>query len=166
MEEGYAQQTPELDKFLEQQGIGRYRRWFRDAVDSARRWQDEAREDYDFVEGRQWTRAEMLRFRDMRRPAITINRIRPLMNLLSGYQRINRFDVEFAPRTEDDTDICQVRKGVTKYILDRCDYTTHESATFMDAAIGGLGWLFVGYKFDEESDEGDGEAYVRREDPV
>ena len=170
MEEGYAQQpyqqpTPELDKFLERQGIGRYRQWFRDAVDAARRWQDEAREDYDFVEGRQWTRSELQRFREIRRPAITINRIRPLMNLLSGYQRINRFDIEFAPRTEDDNDICQVRKGVTKYILDRCDYTTNESATFMDAAISGLGWFFVGYKIDEESEDGEGEAYVRREDP-
>lgn len=161
----WEQQTPELDKFFERQGVGRFRQWFRDAVDSARLWQDEALEDYDFVEGRQWTKAELLRFREMRRPAITINRIRPLMNLLSGYQRINRFDIEFAPRTEDDTDICQVRKGVTKYILDRCDYTTHESATFMDAAIGGLGWFFVGYRIDEESNDGEGEAYVRREDP-
>ena len=159
------QQTPELDKFFERQGVGRFRQWFRDAVDSARLWQDEALEDYDFVEGRQWTKAELQRFKEVRRPAITINRIRPLMNLLSGYQRINRFDIEFAPRTEDDTDICQVRKGVTKYILDRCDYTTHESATFMDAAIGGLGWFFVGYRIDEESENGEGEAYVRREDP-
>lgn len=158
-------QTPELDKFFERQGVGRFRQWFRDAVDSARLWQDEAIEDYDFVEGRQWTKAELQRFKEVRRPAITINRIRPLMNLLSGYQRINRFDIEFAPRTEDDTDICQVRKGVTKYILDRCDYTTHESATFMDAAIGGLGWFFVGYRIDEESEDGEGEAYVRREDP-
>ena len=85
------------------------------------------------------------------------------MNLLSGYQRINRFDIEFKARTEDDVEICQVRKGLTKYILDRCDYTTHESAAFMDAAIGGLGWFFVGYELNE--DGSDGEAYVRREDP-
>lgn len=154
----------ELEKiFFEREGIGKYRRWFRDAVDAARRWQDEAREDYDFVEGRQWTKAELQRFAEMRRPAITINRIRPLLNLLSGYQRLNRFDIEFAARTEDDVDICQVRKGVTKYIMDRCDYTTHESATFIDAAIGGVGWFFVGYQQDDEG--GDGEAYVRREDP-
>lgn len=157
------EQTPELNKFFERQGIGQYRRWFRDAVDAARSWQDEAREDYDFVEGRQWTKAELARFREIRRPAITINRIRPLMNLLSGYQRINRFDIEFAPRTEDDAEICQVRKGITKYVLDRCDYTKHESAAFIDSAIGGLGWFNVGYKIDEET--GDGEAYVRREDP-
>lgn len=158
------EQTQELNKFFERRGIGLYRQWFRDAVDAARSWQDEAREDYDFVEGRQWTKAELVRFREMRRPAITINRIRPLMNLLSGYQRINRFDIEFAPRTEDDTEICQVRKGITKYILDRCDYTTQESATFVDATIGGLGWFFVGYEMPEDDSE-EGEAYVRREDP-
>lgn len=72
----------ELEKFFERQGVELYRRWFRDAVDSVRRWQDEALEDYDFVEGRQWTKAELQRFKEIRRPAITINRIRPLMNLL------------------------------------------------------------------------------------
>lgn len=82
---------------------------------------------------------------------------------MTGFINVAGFDIEFCPRSEDDAQLCQVRKGVTKYVLDRCDYNTHESATFMDAAIGGLGWFFVGYELDEES--GDGEAYVRREDP-
>ena len=157
------QQTSQLEMIHRRRGVGKYRRWFRDAADYWRKWQDEAREDYDFVEGRQWTKAELMRFKETMRPAITINRIRPLLNVLGGWQRINRFSIDFLARTDDDVKICQVRKGVTKYILDRCDYDTNESASFMDAAIGGLGWFFVGYELDEET--GDGEAYVRREDP-
>ena len=76
MPEEVYQQTPELERYYQQSGVGLYRRW-----------QDEAREDYDFVEGRQWTKAELMRFRETMRPAITINRIRPLLNLLSGYRR-------------------------------------------------------------------------------
>ncbi|MBR4384219.1 MAG: hypothetical protein IKP64_11750, partial [Selenomonadaceae bacterium] len=150
------QQTSQLEMIQQRRGIGQYRRWFRDAVDYWRKWQDEAREDFDFVEGRQWTKAELIRFRETMRPAITINRIRPLLNVLGGWQRMNRFDIEFLGRTSDDVQLCQVRKGVTKYILDRCDYNTNESASFMDTAIGGLGWFFVGYELDEET--GDGEA--------
>ena len=145
------------------QGIGLYRRWFRDAVDYSKRWQEEAREDYDFVGGRQWDKAEIKRFEKSGRPAIVINRIRPLLNLLSGYQRVNRLDIDFLGRTPDDSEIAQVRKGVTKYILDTCDYDTNESAAFIDSAICGLGWLFVGYEMNEENT--DGEIYVRREDP-
>ena len=145
------------------QGIGLYRRWFRDAVDYSKRWQEEAREDYDFVGGRQWDKAEIKRFEKSGRPAIVINRIRPLLNLLSGYQRVNRLDIDFLGRTPDDSEIAQVRKGVTKYILDTCDYDTNESAAFIDSAICGLGWFFVGYEMNEENT--DGEIYVRREDP-
>lgn len=151
------------DPLFEKQGVGLYRRWFREAVDHARKWQDEAREDYDFFEGRQWSHDEIRKLEASGRPALTINRIKPLLQILSGYQRLNRYDIEFLGRTPDDVDIAQVRKGITKYILDSCEYTTHESNVFLDAAICGLGWFFVGYEYDEDGD--DGEAYVRREDP-
>lgn len=143
--------------------IGKFRRWFRAAVETMKDWRDEAQEDYDFVVGTQWTDDEKRTFEDAGRPAITVNRIKPLINVLSGYQRLNRYDIEFLPRTGDDVDLCQVRKGMTKYILDRCDYDSAESAVFLDAAIGGLGWFEVGYKYDPEID--DGEAFVNRVDP-
>lgn len=143
--------------------ISKFRRLFREAVDAAEPWQKEAQEDYDFVSGKQWTEDELQTFKDMHRPAITINRIKPLMNILSGYQRLNRYDIDFLPRTSDDLQICEVRKGMTKYILDRCDFDSQESHAFLDAVVGGIGWLDVGYEFDEDAQ--DGEAYVRREDP-
>ncbi len=83
--------------------------------------------------------------------------------MLSGYQRLNRYDIDFLPRTSDDGDLCKVRKGLTKYILDSCDYNREESAVFLDAVIGGIGWFDVGYRFEEEIN--DGEAVVKRVDP-
>lgn len=154
---------PVTDPFFENQGIGLYRRWFREAVDRSQKWQDEAREDFDFVGGKQWGKAEIKRFEETARPALTINRIKPLINLLSGYQRLNRYDVEFLARTPDDTEIAQVRKGITKYVFDHCDYSSEESAVFLDAVISGLGWFFVGYRYNDEGT--DGEAYICREDP-
>ena len=154
----------ELERQLEHRGaISQFRHWFREAVDYAEKWQEEAQEDYDFVAGKQWTESDKKAFAEMGRPAITINRIKPLINVLSGYQRLNRYDIEFLPRTSDDMDVCQVRKAMTKYVMDRCDYDTQESLAFLDAAIAGVGWFEVGYKSDEELD--DGEAFVRREDP-
>lgn len=145
------------------ENIGKYRRWFRDAVDAANTWRKEAQEDFEFVSGKQWTDNEVKAFESQGRPAITVNRIKPLINVLSGYQRLNRYDIEFLPRTSDDVDICQVRKGITKYILDQCQYDMQESRAFLDAAIGGIGWFEVGYKFSDEMD--DGEAFVKRVDP-
>lgn len=143
--------------------VGKFREWFREAADFASDWRDAARQDYEFVAGKQWSDADIAAFEDSGRPAITINRIKPLINVLSGYQRLNRYDIDFLPRTNDDIDVCTVRKGITKYILDECEFDKNESQAFLDAVIGGLGWLEVGYKFDPEVNDGD--AYVKREDP-
>lgn len=141
--------------------VGKFRQWFRDAADFWQTWQQAAREDYEFVEGRQWSKADLKRFEETRRPPIVINRIKPLLNLLSGYERLNKYDISFLGRTPDDVELCAVREGITKYVLDRCDYSSSESAVFLDAATGGLGWFSVGYEIDEET--GDGEAVINRE---
>ena len=151
------------DPMYHKRGIGKYRQWFRDAADYWHKWQIEAREDYDFVEGKQWSAADTKKFLETGRAPIVVNRIKPLINLLSGYQKIHRYDLDFLGRTPDDVELAAVRKDVTKYICDRCGYDNEESATFTDMAIGGLGWLFVGYKINEETDKG--EAYIQRENP-
>lgn len=143
--------------------VGKFRQWFREAADFMSDWREAAKQDYEFTAGKQWSDADIAALEESGRPAITINRIKPLINVLSGYQRLNRYDIDFLPRTNDDMDICTVRKGLTKYILDECEYDKNESQAFLDAVIGGLGWLEVGYKFDPEVN--DGEAFVKREDP-
>ena len=143
--------------------LAQCRKWFQAAVDNGEKWRDEAREDYEFVAGKQWTEDEIKAFEEDHRPAITINRILPLLNILSGYQRLNRYDIDFLARTNDDVDLCQIRRGVTKYVMDRCDYDAVESQVFLDCAIGGMGWFNVRYKFDHEIQ--DGEAVIERVDP-
>ena len=34
--------------------IGKFRRWFEEAADWAADWREEAKQDYDFVAGKQW----------------------------------------------------------------------------------------------------------------
>lgn len=143
--------------------LARCRKWFRAAVDKGQRWREEAKEDYEFTAGKQWTDEEIKKFNEDGRPAITINKIKPLMNILSGYQRLNRYDIDFLARSSDDVELCQVRRGITKYVMDRCDYDSVESQTFLDCSIGGIGWFCVRYKFDHEIQ--DGEAVIERVDP-
>ena len=154
-----------LDKILSEpnDNLRQCRKWFQAAVDGGRKWREEAKEDFEFTAGKQWTDEELKIFREEHRPAIVINRILPLINILSGYQRLNRYDLDFLARTSDDVELCQVRRGITKYIMDRCDYDAIESQVFLDCAIGGLGWFGVRYKFDNEIQ--DGEAVIERIDP-
>ena len=125
----------------EQVTVAKYRHWFRAAVETWSDWRNEAVEDYDFVVGKQWTDAQIAEFKKDKKPVIVINRIKPLINILSGWQRLNRYDLNFLPRTAEDLELCEVRKGMTKYVMDRSNYETRESTSFIDCAIGGIGWF-------------------------
>lgn len=138
-----------------------FKEWFTHAVEAAQEWREIAKEDMDFYVGHQWANSDRDNLEKHGKPAITINRIKPLLNVLSGYQRLNRYDIEFLPRTNSDSELAAVRKGVTKYILDSCHYNQEESDVFFDGVCTGLGWFEVGYKFDW--DKFDGDAFVRRE---
>ena len=135
--------------------ISKIRDWFKQAVDHGSEWRKLAREEYDFVRGKQWSEDDKAALTEKGRPALTINKIRPHLNILSGYQRVNRYEVNFEPRTSDDFESCELRKGVTKYIMDNCDYNDVESAVFMDGIIGGIGWFHVFYDWDYTAMEGE-----------
>lgn len=141
----------------------RYKRWFKEAVEAQQKWRNVAREDREFYSGKQWADGDKKTLEDAKRPAITINRIKPLINVLSGYQRLNRYDIDFLPRTNDDDEQAQLRKGVTKYIMDRSHYNYEESDVFNDGVVTGIGWFEVGYKFDWLAQDGD--AFIRRVSP-
>lgn len=142
----------------------RFTDWFRDSVSYMSIWREKARESYAFVEGKQWSEGDIKVMRERGEPPVTINKIKPLINMLSGYQRNNRYDIDFLPRTNDDAKLCDVRKAMTKYVMDRSSYDTEESSAFINGCICGFGWFEVGYKQDDDLN-GEGEAFVRSESP-
>ncbi len=125
------------------------RDWFRAAVAADASWREEALEDIEFYAGEQWDTASKDSLKEQRRPAITINHIRPLINLLSGYQRLNRYEPDFLPRTGDDIEKCNVAKGITKYLFDTNEFDYEESRVSLDAFLTGRGWFYLSYR-DEE----------------
>ena len=143
--------------------LSKFKRWFRDAVDHSNEWRKEANEDIRFYRGEQWDKSDLKDMEESRKPAITINKINPLINILSGYQRLNRYDIEFLPRTQGDNEQAALRKGITKYILDRSHYNYEETDVFSDGILTGIGWFEVFYNYDKLT--GDGDACVRRVSP-
>lgn len=145
------------------QKLAKFRQQFQAAVQGRKAWRDKAKRDYEFYYGDQWEESDRNKLKKQKRPAITINRIRPLINLVSGYQRMNRYEPDFLPRTENDIDLCKVRKGVTKYVMDSSKYNRQESRVFLDGAIGGIGWFEVTYDYDYAAM--DGKAVIKRVSP-
>lgn len=65
-------------------------------------WRKEAEEDYHFALGSQWTDEEKEKLRQQNRPCLTFNRIRPLINVISGYQRENAARIKVSPEGGED----------------------------------------------------------------
>lgn len=111
-------------------------------------WRKSAKEDYDFMRGKQWTDADLKVMKQKSRPVITINRIRPVINLLSGYAAQNETEPDFLPRSEEDDRVARVAKGITKYTFDKTNYQSVKKKAFKDAVICGVGNYWVSYEFD------------------
>lgn len=148
--------------------LSRFREWFKQAAESRRDWDKEAEEDYLFYTGKQWGEGDLEQLKKQKRPAITINKVKPLINLLSGYQRLNRYEPEFLPRTAEDLPLAKIRKGVTKQIFDLNSYDYVESHVFQDGCLGGRGWFEVAFEYDYTQPHGEwyrGRAIIKRRSP-
>ncbi len=128
--------------------LTQFRRWFEDAVDARKDWDKHAREDYSFYYG------DVNPLNDGGRPNLTLNKLKTIVNAVIGYQTQNRYEPTFLPRNRGSQKMADIRKSVTKYILDQCDYSDLETKVFQDMCIGGIGWLYAGWKYDEFYPEG------------
>jgi len=118
------------------------------ALAATSEWRKAAAEDFAFMQGKQWQDGDLKKMREAGRPAITINRIRPVINLLCGYASQNETEPDFLPRSEEDDRISRVAKGITKYCLDRANYQRNKGKCFRDKIICGLANYWVSYEFD------------------
>lgn len=143
--------------------LGKARERVKSAIDAKQDWRTEALEDYRFVMGKQWSDADKANMAKNDRPAITINRCRPIVNLLCGYAAQNETEPDFLPRSAEDASVARVAKGITKYILDKAQYQTHKKRAFRDKIITGLGAYWVSCEFDY--DKLDSEIRIERLHP-
>lgn len=130
-------------------------RWLR-ASAPHRRWAEVARMCTDFFEGRQWTEEQKALFRNDRRPVLALNKIGPLMRLVSGYQRNNRTEISYLPTNDmsSSEDTADVLGMIVKSVSNSNLMQFTDSDVFYDGIIGGRGWWDMRLNF-EDNDFGD-----------
>ena len=137
---------------------------FRNAVDADRKWREEALEDFGFKWGTgQWSASDLATLALQKRPGLVVNKIAPLLKLLGGYQRLNRYEPILLPRTADDHEKAKKATALTSWVMDETDYLNEESEMFDDGITCGRGWFETGYEWDDETERG--HIFVRRRSP-
>lgn len=136
---------------------------FREAHDHASKWREEARENYRFYAGHQWSDDDLAKLQEQQRPAITFNRAGVLIDAVLGHENNNRKEVRYIPRTMGDAAVNEQITEGAKFFRDQCDADHEESDAFRDSLISGMGWTNTRLS-DEENPEYD--LVEERVDPL
>ncbi len=108
-------------------------------------WDKESQEDYDFALGNQWAPEDRQALKDESRPCLTFNRIKPIINIVSGYQRENSPRIKVNPEGGEDKKFSEAMDKAISFIDKNSDLSFWLNYQFDDGIIAGKSFL-EGYK--------------------
>lgn len=120
-------------------------------------WAETAKKCVDYFEGRQWSEVDLAKMRNERRPALTINKIKPLVEIALGYFIQSQQDISYLPG-HDGTGIAEVARALThvaKQISEQTQLPFVDVEVFLDGLLTGRGFYDMRLAF-ERNDFGDG----------
>jgi hypothetical protein len=140
-----------------------FKEWFFNDRNHSEKWREEAKEDYDFVAGRQYTDDEIQALKKKKRPVVVFNRIQPVIDSVYGQEIGNRREVRYIPREMGDVKPNELLTGAAQWFRDQSHAETHESDAFWDMIVCGMGWTET--RIDMEENPA-GNPDINRIDPL
>ena len=130
-------------------------RWRR-AADALQKWSETARKCVDYFEGRQWSEADLRKLQLEKRPALTLNKIRPLVNLVLGYFLNQRNDIRFLPGYDGvgTAELAAALSHIERQIAEMCQLGFVDSEVYLDGLLTGRGYFDTRVDF-QRNDLGD-----------
>jgi hypothetical protein len=122
------------------------------AVSHRKDWRKEARNDFEFVAGHQWSEEDRTVMMNSTRPFVTFNEIGPIADAIAGHEVANRQEVSYLPRHIGAAGVNEVLTGAAEWIREECDAEHEESAAFYDAICCGEGWTDTEIDYDQDLD--------------
>lgn len=126
-------------------------RWYGEWEQATETERTLAMRDRDYYDGRQWTDEELETLKKRQQPPITVNRIAPKVNYLSGEEIRIRTDPKAEPRTPMDGDVADVATDAIRYVLDETRFDPTRTYCVRDLLVEGIagGEVCVAYRNDD-----------------
>lgn len=113
-------------------------------------WNDTAKEDIEFCLGKQWTDEEKATLNEQKRPCMTFNKIKPIIQLVSGHLIQRQDRIQVSPEGGED----EVFSAVMDKALDHVDKLSNLSwkmnYQFSGGERAGRTWLEAYIDYDED----------------
>ena len=143
--------TPEMDELAHKVE--------KDVADSEgpfQAWEGPAKEDSRYYDSHQWDDIDRMRMEQLKRPALVFNDIKPIVDAVSGLERLNRQDVRVVSRALDSNEIYDSAGHLASESLstadDLCSASEEDSEIAKRMAITGMGWGEVSVSYQESLD--------------
>lgn len=132
--------------------LRRFKAWFRADKEHCKDWRRDAKEDFEFLAGDQWTEHDKQKLKEEMRPVITFNRTNPIIQSVSGMEIANRKEVKYFPREPGDARPNEILTEGAKWFRDVSDADDEDSDAFLDTMVCGLGATETTLDYEEEQD--------------
>jgi len=119
------------------------------------RWRPRARKNLRFYVGNQWDKADSAKLAAEGRPAISINRVLPVVNFQSGVERQNRSDIRIYPRRGGTVNVAGAMTEIFKHLMDVSNGDYVQSMCFYSSLILCKGWLGADINYEHDPLNGD-----------
>jgi hypothetical protein len=133
------------------------------SVAKRRQWRGDAREDFAFTAGHQWSEEDAAEMDQALRPRTTFNTIAPVADAIAGHEVANRQEVSYLPRQPGASGVNEVLTAAAEWVREECDAEHEESDAFTDCTICGEGWTVTELDYDLDLD---GRIEISRVDPL
>lgn len=148
---------------MEEIDIAKIKEWYKIAKTSWDDWRTQAKKDYRYYFGEQWDEATVQALNRGKRPALTINRVKPTIRTLSGYMRQNSRDLKVLARRGGAQGAAEIYTHLLKHTYDQSYAEWNNAQAFLDGVICGKGFLSL--DIDYQQDPISGQLVINREDP-
>ena len=128
------------------------RAWFAEAWGHPlwEKYRRESEEDMGFYIGGdgQWSidgsLADLTRIKKMQKAHVSINHVQSVVDVLTGFERQNRYDLKAAPMGDEDVEQANLFSMLMKHEQDKLDAASVLSECFENGTIQGASCVFVG----------------------
>jgi len=140
----------------------RARAWFIEAWHSPlwTKYRQESTEDLGYYRGGagQWSKdgsdADLKALTSANRAAVSINHVQSIVDVLTGFERQNRFDPKVQAQGEEDEDDARLMTWLLKFVREQANAAAVESTAFEDGVISGMAAVNVRVDWTEDPHNG------------